>query len=481
MALNTSSIGLRLVVGAATWIVAALILTVWFLSAAFRDHAQTDFDEELNGHLVELLMLVDVDAQGRAVMTSPPIDPRTVQPYSGWYWIVSGPRQKPLRSRSLWDQELALPELPPRGETVINTIQGSHQKLRTIARTITLPGSKDDFLFMVTGPQADVDKAIRKFVSMTAIALGLLGLGLFGALILQVLYGLKPLRHIREALADVNAGRLSRLEGEFPSEVRPLVDELNGLLEHNAKVLERARTHVGNLAHALKTPVAVLRNLATKTDGEVADTLSRQTEDMHRHVDHHLRRARMAGAGKVLGVRTEVAEVAESMIKTMGRVFIDRPRKGILAGQRNLWFHGERQDLEELLGNLVENAFKWAKGQVRVTITPGRNESFPIKSRILIAVEDDGPGIPADKRVEALGRGKRLDESTPGTGLGLSIVNDLADMYEGTLTLDVSEWGGLKAVLDLPASVEEKTDKPDSWTDKLHLPHLPSRETRRKK
>lgn len=473
MSMNRQSIGLRLVVGAAAWIVVALLLTVWFLTAQFREHVQHSFDTEISGHLSEMLLQLKADPNGRAFMTRHTIDPRTSSPYSGWYWIVTGPDQKPLRSRSVWDQEIPLPTAPPVGVPKTQTIDGPQQRLRVISQTVTLPGSKNHFTVYVTGPQNNVDKAIKKFFSLTALALGILGLGLFGAVLIQVIFGLRPLNHIREALADINAGRTARLEGSFPSEVVPLVDELNGLLAHNAKVLERARTHVGNLAHALKTPVAVLRNLSSEAEGNMGETLRHQTEEMNTHVTHHLRRARMAGSSGLLGVRTEVCEVSEKMINAMGRIFNDKPRKGTLAGQRGMWFHGERQDLEELLGNLIENAFKWSESQVRVTISPGTNTKFPIRNRIIIEVEDDGPGIPAEKRAEAMGRGKRLDETTPGTGLGLSIVNDLAEMYEGAFSLEESEWGGLKSVLDLPAAPEEKPEnKSQTLSEMLHLPQL---------
>jgi signal transduction histidine kinase len=276
------------------------------------------------------------------------------------------------------------------------------------------------------------------------ITLGVLGLGLVAAAFAQVSFGLRPLDRMRDEVAEVRAGRATRLIGPFAAEIEPIADELNGLLDHNREILERARTQAGNLAHALKTPLAVLRNEADHIDDKPAAILRRETALMQDQINRHLSRARSAGSRGVLGARSDMAEVAVALKRTLGRIHKDRAVDISLQGVDGLSFQGERQDLEEMLGNLMDNGCKWAASQVRVQ---GRREG----GWLLISVEDDGPGIPEDALSEVIDRGMRLDETMPGSGLGLSIVRDIAGLYEGKLELDRSPLGGLAARLRLPA------------------------------
>jgi signal transduction histidine kinase len=256
--------------------------------------------------------------------------------------------------------------------------------------------------------------------------------------------GLRPLRRIGDALSEIRSGRTERLVGDFPQEVMPLADELNQLLEHNAEVVRRARTHVGNLAHALKTPVAVLSNEADAAgDNPLAEIVRRQGGVMRRLVDHHMARARAAASVNVLGVRTELRPAIEALCRTLERIHAERHISVDYECAEGLAFRGERHDFEDLLGNLVDNGCKWARRQVFVKAE--NREGW-----IVITVDDDGPGLPADKRAEVFQRGIRLDEATPGTGLGLSIVSDVAALYGGSVELDDSPLGGLRAVLTLP-------------------------------
>jgi signal transduction histidine kinase len=274
-------------------------------------------------------------------------------------------------------------------------------------------------------------------------SLSILGLGLLAALLIQVRFGLQPLRRMRQAIVAVRTGRAQRLEGEFPVEIAPLSDELNTLIEHNAAVLERARTQVSNLAHALKTPLSVLANEAAAA-GPLADTVKRQIAAMRRHVDHYLARARAAAATRVIGVRTDVVVVVEDLRRTLERIYVDRGIRVDAEVAAGLAFRGERQDLEEMLGNLMDNACKWARAGVAVA---ARQDS----DRIVVTVDDDGPGLPDDRRAAVFDRGTRLDESVPGSGLGLAIVRDIAELYSGTILLGESPKGGLRATLTLPA------------------------------
>jgi signal transduction histidine kinase len=274
--------------------------------------------------------------------------------------------------------------------------------------------------------------------------LGVLALGIIVGVLVLIRYGLRPLHEIQDKLGDVRAGRRDNLDGEYPGELSPLVREINTLIVHNRKVVERARTHVGNLAHALKTPLAVLKNEAKGTD-KLADLVRRQTDAMISNVNHYLKRAQAAAQAQVLGARTEVREPVEGIARMLERLNRDKGLAIEVEIDPKAVFRGERGDFDELVGNLLENAAKWCKSRVNVTVTRS-DEGMEV------IVDDDGPGLPAEHRAKALQRGKRLDESTPGTGLGLSIVSELADIYGGSFHLEDSPIGGLRARLVLPAA-----------------------------
>jgi signal transduction histidine kinase len=290
-----------------------------------------------------------------------------------------------------------------------------------------------------------MDADIAAFNAALSWSLAALGLVLVIAVFVQVRYGLRPLARIEAALGAIRSGSAYHLEGEFPSEINPLATEINALLEQNAAVLKRARTHVGNLAHALKTPLAVLGNEAAGAEGSLAETALRQAAVMQRHIDHHLSRARTAAARNVLGGRTEVMPAAESLGRTLKRIHAERRLDIAFDIGPGAAFGGERQDLEEMLGNLMDNACKWAKAEVRV--------GAAVKDGLLrLRVEDDGPGLAKEARDAVLKPGERLDESVPGAGLGLAIVRDIADLYGGAIALEDSDLGGLRVALTLPAA-----------------------------
>jgi signal transduction histidine kinase len=313
------------------------------------------------------------------------------------------------------------------------------------SRDITFPGSRKHYRFSVAGNLAEIEREAETFDATLAWSLGALGLGLVAALLVQVRFGLQPLRRLRTALVAVRIGKTARLQGEFPREIRPLVDELNNLLEHNAAIVERARTHVSNLAHALKTPLAILVNEAADQPGAIAESVRRQTAAMRRQVEHYLSRARTAATGGVLGARTELAPVVEDLRRTLLRIHAERSIAMTCRLEPDLAFRGERQDLEEMLGNLLDNACKWGRSRVQLT---GRAE----EGRIELRIEDDGPGLTEAERAALFQRGKRLDEATPGSGHGLAIVRDIAELYGGAVRLEASPLGGVAAILTLPRS-----------------------------
>jgi signal transduction histidine kinase len=444
--MKSKSLAFRLVIGAALWITVAVVAGAIVLSAVFRNYAERTFDAQLSVMLDALVASTTVKENGDLEMTRGPNEPRFEQPYSGWYWEVMDSHGPIMRSRSLWDQVISR-DLRLLGAGRFQQLVGEDKDLRILARDVTLPGSDETFHYIVSGDRKEIESEIRSFNVTLAWSLGALALGLIVAVLIQVRYGLLPLRRIRAALADVSSGRNERLAGDYPTEVTPLVEEINILLENNAAVVERARTHVGNLAHSLKTPLSVLSNAATdpKEKGPLADAVRRQVETMRRQVDHYLVRARTAATGAVLGARAEVLPVVDDLARTLMRIHSARGIAIDVEGKGTFYFRGERQDLEEMLGNLIDNACKWAKAQVKVSLAAG-------PGRIVIAVDDDGPGLSPDERETVFRRGKRLDEAVPGSGLGLSIVKDVVELYGGSVRLESSALGGLRAILEIPAA-----------------------------
>ncbi len=446
MTMTVNSLRFRLAAGAVLWITVALVVAGFVLSGLFRDHVERTFERQLALHLDRLAAVSEIGPGGVVKIKRLLADPRYDRPYSGWYWQVAGPGGPVLRSRSLWDEVLSVDAVKSPGAAPQRyTAAGPNdQVLWGLRRNITLPGSGQLFQISVAADVAELGAAIADFNSTLALSLAVLGLGLLGAVAIQVRYGLAPLRRLHAALSAVRSGRATRLSGRFPDEVTPLADELNALLDHNAAVVERARTHVGNLAHALKTPLTIVANAAAGRSDADANTVKQQVATMGGLIDHHIGRAHTAAAGGVLGARTDVSTVVDELKRTLDRVYVDRGLVLVVNGEADLVFLGERQDFQEMLGNLMDNACKWARGEVRVTLarTGGRLD---------LRVEDDGPGLAADARARVFDRGRRLDEAVPGSGLGLAIVRDVAELYDGAVTLSDSPLGGLSAALDLPA------------------------------
>ncbi|MDP8916831.1 MAG: sensor histidine kinase [Pseudomonadota bacterium] len=447
----------RLVWLAAGWILAALLITGLVLTASFQRTTIRQFERGLADVLEALLTGTNVTADG-TVLTPILRDARNQRVYSGRYWQVAefapdGGLTPLGRSRSLFDTELnAPPEVLARlraapGRTVFYDTRGpAGEPLRAAATAAKLPGRSELVIFMAGEDRSPLDADARLFGLTTAAALLVLGTGLVLAVFVQVRVGLRPVFEIRREIARVRRGRAQRLTGTYPEELAPLSSELNALLDHNQEVVERQRTHVGNLAHALKTPVSVLLSEAERHPGELAEVVGRQAHAMRDHVDHHLRRARAAARVQGQGERTELAPVLEELTLTLERIFQDKNVAIDWDAPDDLAFLGERQDLLEIAGNVMENACKWARGRVRVrgAAEPGRAD------RLRIIVEDDGPGLPAERRAEVLQRGARLDESAPGSGLGLSIVDELARAYGGGVSLNAAAMGGLRVEVTLP-------------------------------
>lgn len=424
------------------WILCALALTGVLLSTLFRENVEESLDQQINVVVESLIAVADLAPDGGIALSRPLQEPRFDEPFSGWYWQIMRGDAPLLRSRSLWDEALAI-EIPEESEgPEFGSVPGPDQAdLRYVLREAALPGSPERYRFVVAVDSREIRRDVRIFASTLVWSLGALGAGLIAAVLLQVGYGLKPLRRLQDALGAVRRGRSRRLSGTFPAEITPLVREVNALLDENTAVIERTRTHVGNLAHALKTPLSVLSNEAVKAEGPLADLVREQTAAMNRQISHHLARARAAGGADVLGARTELFPVLEQLRRTLARLHAGRPIELAVEGERHLSFRGEQRDLEEILGNVLDNAFKWAQRRIRV-------RAGAEGAMLRIEVEDDGPGVPEGG--DFIARGKRLDETVKGSGLGLAITRDIVALYGGSLELARAALGGLKVAILLP-------------------------------
>jgi|TARA_R100000149_G_C5879489_1_gene144001 signal transduction histidine kinase len=444
----------RLIWLASAWMAVALVLTGWMLTSQYQDSALRRMGYALAETIDEVVLATTV--VGGRVSVAEIQDSRTLRPLSGKYWVVGefdgrGGIRILERSPSLAGEDLLIPTDMPgrleRGRTLSYTAIGPVDRpLRIAASVKVLPGRERPLVFMAGMDRSDIDADTRAFATFTWIALLILGLGLVAAVFMQVRIGLRPLFLLRNEIADVRKGRSGRIERTYPLEIQPLAEQVNRLLDHNTEVVERQRTHVGNLAHALKTPLSVMLAEAEGRDDPLAEVVTRQSGVMKDQVDHHLRRARAAARAQGLGERTPVAEVLDEMAVMLERVFASKDVEIDWRAPDDLMFRGERQDLQEILGNLIENACKWARRRVRVSA------GATGLGQMVVVVEDDGPGLAEDQWEAALKRGTRMDEDAPGSGLGLSIVDDLTRAYNGRVALSRSEMGGLKAALDLPAA-----------------------------
>jgi len=428
------------------WVVGSLVAAGLLLLILFRAHVERRFDQELYDHLEELVAASEITPPGRLELNWRPADPRFIRPYSGWYWQITQAEQVVARSASAWQSRLDIGQAKAGiGPRTLMLVGPEERQLRALVEDITLPEDDRHYAFVVAGPLQDIERDVARFGLQLAATLGALGFGLLAAVLMQVRFGLRPLRAMRTALAAIRSGASQRLPEAFPEEVRPVVRELNALLDSNAAMLERARTQAANLAHALKNPLTVIRNESRDVAGERGKILREQAAAINRSIERYLARARAAGPSGLLGARTSLAEAVENLRFSMDLLYKDRSLDIRVAGVDGLLFRGDSHDLEEMLGNLMDNACKWARGQVLV-------RGQRCNDRLLIVVADDGPGIPEERRGEVLRRGRRLDETREGSGLGLPIVGDIAALYGGTVRLEASPLGGIQAMLDLPAA-----------------------------
>ncbi|WP_033922426.1 sensor histidine kinase [Sphingomonas sp. 37zxx] len=441
----TGSLSRRMIIIASAWILLLLAGGGFALDRVLTSAITRSFDEQLDYLLTSMIVSAEIGPDGAIDFSRELADQGFFEPYSGLYWQVSGKGFDPKPSRSLWDRRLRVTTHTPSGSAhFYDSEEFADEKLRVAERDVRLPGSQVWWRFQIAQKRELLDAQILALRETLTRSFLLLGVGLILMAALQTWYGLLPLRHLQRELAKMRGGRAARIDGPMPAEVAPIIEELNDLISHNERQAEEARRHAGNLAHALKTPLTVIMNAATAGADDLPATVVREARTMRRQVDHHLARARAVGRRGSAHSRAEVWPSVLAVERAVARLYqhvrID------VDGRTDLIAHIERQDLDEMLGNLVENAAKYGGGSVFIT---ARAEAGFVE----ILVEDDGAGIGESDRVRIFDRGVRLDSGKPGTGLGLAIVRDVAEIYGGTVSLEESEdLGGLMVRLRLPAA-----------------------------
>jgi signal transduction histidine kinase len=452
--MRANSLAFRLFLWATGLTVVILIVTGVALSSLYRRAVERAFDRRLDVYLRTLVADVASPEEGTDKFPQSIGEPLFELPLSGWYWQVTRldtPKPEVHSSRSLWDSNL--PALAVAEETSGGYRKGYAQgpeevRLRQVERNIDL-GDDGRYLLEVAGDASEINDEIRSFDRTIGGIFAALAAALLLTTVLQVRFGLAPLKRISESLAAIRSGRAERLAGEFPVEIAPLARETNELIDANREIVERARTHVGNLAHALKTPLSVIVNEAAARPGDpLAQKVLEQADIMRDQVARQLERARLAARSNVVGMLIDVPPVATALARTMEKLHRERDIAIAVDVPDHALFRGEQQDLEEMIGNLVDNACKWARSRVAIEVVADASANDGQKVRVI--VDDDGPGLSPAERDQVALRGQRLDESKPGSGLGLSIVVELAGLYGGVLTLGTAPIGGLRAELALP-------------------------------
>jgi signal transduction histidine kinase len=457
------SLTVRLALITSLWVTVGLLVTWFHVSELVVNQIEESFSARAIGLLDAVVAAAGVDASGQPQLLRPISESRFDQPLSGIYWQIEAAPDRLVTSRSLWDQRLPLDRVGHSGVFTRNIAGPRGQHLRLVERDVVLPDATTPLHVEVAVARDATDAEISRLQRGLAVSFVLLGVGLVAVVVATVSFGLRPLRRLRLAVAALRAGRHADLHLLAPAEVQPLVTEIDALVTQNRATVERARNHVGNLAHALRTRLAVLRNALEDNAGTNLTLALQELATADHIVQHHLARARGAALSGTAATNANVLGVAEEIAQALRRLFMEHGLRVDVSANPSLTVICERQDLSEMLGNLMENACKWAHSQVRMT-------ALPANGNIAIVVEDDGPGLPDEQFANVQARGTRLDEATPGTGLGLSIVADLAALYSGHLDLQRSMLGGFAARLTLPTgpcgepyrAVSDQPNKPAS-------------------
>lgn len=441
------SLRVRLMLGTLVWISIALLLAGFVLTNFFKNYATKQFELGLQTHLDQLTASFNVNDQKTATVSPPLSDPRFSQPLSGLYWQIDTTENTGLlRSRSLWDDVIRIPKntLDPASIKKFVLTDSEIKTVRILERTITFEDQPDQrWSLIIAGNTSELEHVIKDWNVRLFLFLILLFITLCLAAIAQVILGLSPLRSLQTALQEMRMAPMRRLKGNFPQEVQPLIDDFNITLDQNEQVIARARAQTGDLAHSLKTPLAVIANAARKdlqhsgANTELATLVAEQVAVMQRHIDWRLKRARTAATQDSRHGSIEIAPVIEQLSRVMHRIYLENEISlSMQLEPKDISFQGETQDLQEILGNLMDNAYKWARSSVLIQASMQNNH-------LLVLISDDGPGLTPEQRLTVTQRGIRTDEKRPGSGLGLSITEELVHLYGGTMKLESSALGGL--------------------------------------
>ncbi|PYE28768.1 signal transduction histidine kinase [Rhizobium sp. PP-WC-2G-219] len=461
--LRLQSLTARVLLVSTIWAAAALVVIGVVISTLYRQGSERGFQDLLRAQLYNVINSIVVNDKG-VLAGSPQLgDLRFSQPQTGWYWIVEPIGEfntPPLVSTSLGSGKLPIVSVDDvpfdiRYERFYTTLDSFGNEVEVAETEVVLDIQGRTARFRIAGNRDVLEADINDFNRNLYLALAIFGFGGLGMNALAILFGLRPLDQARRSLEKIRAGESERLDGVFPREIQPLASEVNALIDSNRRIIERARMQVGNLAHSLKTPLAVLINEARVLEAPHGELVRSQADAMQVQVQSYLNRARIAAQRESVLARTEVEQALERLVRVMRRLHSEKTFL-LTISPPNLVLAMEQQDVEETVGNLLDNAARYALSEVRITahlsgegvqgLDPGR------RAWITVDVEDDGPGIEPAQIAMAMKRGRRLDESKPGTGLGLSIVREIAGEYHGTLAMDRAEIGGLRATLVLPAA-----------------------------
>ncbi|MDB5876391.1 MAG: sensor histidine kinase [Ramlibacter sp.] len=456
-----ASLSRRLLTAAGAFIAMALIVAAVLIGFVLHRFVQGQIDQRLDTQIVFLSSMLRADSSGTISLAGNADGPPFERLRRGWYWQVTGPNNT-LLSASLDGTRLDNSALRERDERRPPPPKKDRNEREDRPRPADGIGPDDEHLhyrlksvkvgaidvtIITSAPRAAVLGPLREAMTTLGISLALLGLALVLAIVLQVRLGLRPLERLRQALTDVRTGCSARVPSRQPHEIQPMVDELNALLDQNAANLERARRHVANLAHGLKTPLATLA-VATAADSPRDPIVVQQlVAQMERRIRHHLGRARMAALNGPVRVQTQIASRLRDLGDVLGKIHTDRSISFAMDLPADLTAACEPQDFDEMAGNLLDNAFMWAR--TSVVVRASSNDGT-----VRIVVDDDGPGLTLAQREEVLRPGKRLDEAAPGFGFGLSIVSELAELYGGSIALSEAPPGGVRAALELPATAQ---------------------------
>ena len=450
-----NSLAVRLFFSATIWIIFTLVSAGLLLSDLNEKTNFTAFDDRLNLLLETLIGASRVDSSDGITVVSTIGDPRFFQPYSGWYWQVNNGTKTLVRSRSMWDQVFTSDKRLIGGRSqFIDSVNQTNErdkfietkKLHIIERNISFPGIDSPVTFIVSGDTEEYQQNINKFDNTLSVILFILGTGLMIAVFLQVKFGLLPLNKIKASLFKVRNGDEDKLKESYPLEVQPLASEINELLDHNAKIIDRAKTHVGNLAHVLKTPLAVISN-EIKTEDNI---MNNQVILMKRHIDRYLKKAHLESVGTFSKEKINIINLVKKMISIFKKLYPD-VQINLDESVQEAFVFGSMDDLEEVIGNIIENACKYGKNKIEVEIRISE------KNNLQLVISDDGLGLSQEQMNKVFARGFRIDEQKPGTGLGLNIVKDIVETYmKGKVTLSKSKLGGLEVNILLPLSMPQK-------------------------